>query len=223
MGKKRLKIRKAKERDLILLEKELGYKDLPKFHKNKIEEQKKGGSLWLIAGEGKIPVAHVQLRFNGCNVKKVIKLISCPHVESLGVKEDYRKKGIATKLMDFVENLVKRKGYSEIGLSVEKDNNFLKNLYKKRGYKDWGKGEIIEVWEENGKERKEKCVYLIKKLETEKQRKVRIKTNWKVVIFSLMALGCLALMFITKEWLFIVPAVILSILNKRELNKGNKK
>lgn len=223
MGKKRLKIKKAEERDLSVLEKKLGYENLPNLHKNKIKEQEKENSLWLIAWEGKIPVAHVQIRFGGCNVEKVKKTISCPHVESLGVKEDYRKKGIATKLMDFVENLVKRKGYSEIGLSVEKDNDFLKNLYKKRGYNDWRKGEIIEVWEENGKERKEKCVYLIKELGKERRKKVRIKTNWKVVISSLMALGCLVLMFITKEWLFIVPAVIFMILNKRELNKGNKK
>jgi fumarate reductase subunit C len=44
----------------------------------------------------------------------------------------------------------------------------------------------------------------------------------KVVIFSVIALGCIALAFFTKEWLFIVPAVILMILNQRELMKKRK-
>ncbi len=44
------------------------------------------------------------------------------------------------------------------------------------------------------------------------------KPNWKVVIFSLIALVCLVLVFAV-DWLFIIPAVILLILNQRELMK----
>jgi fumarate reductase subunit C len=40
----------------------------------------------------------------------------------------------------------------------------------------------------------------------------------KVVIFSIMALGFLALTFLV-DWFFIIPAVVLMILNQRELMK----
>ncbi|MEK6926307.1 MAG: hypothetical protein AABW50_03445 [Nanoarchaeota archaeon] len=48
------------------------------------------------------------------------------------------------------------------------------------------------------------------------------KTNWKVVTYSLAALACLALTFFV-DWLFIIPAAILMILNQRELFKKSRK
>jgi hypothetical protein len=46
--------------------------------------------------------------------------------------------------------------------------------------------------------------------------------SWKVVIFSLLALGFIAITIITKEWLFLVPSIVLMILNQRELIKNKK-
>ncbi len=47
--------------------------------------------------------------------------------------------------------------------------------------------------------------------------------NPKVVIYSLIALGFMVLTF-TIDWLFIIPAVILSVLSQKELlNNKNKK
>jgi len=42
--------------------------------------------------------------------------------------------------------------------------------------------------------------------------------NPKVVIYSIIALGFLALTFLV-DWLFIIGAVVLMFLNQRELNK----
>jgi hypothetical protein len=44
------------------------------------------------------------------------------------------------------------------------------------------------------------------------------QVNWKVVIYSIIALGFLALTF-TIDWLFIIPAVVLLYLNQRELSR----
>ncbi|MBT4376753.1 hypothetical protein HOD29_05245 [archaeon] len=44
--------------------------------------------------------------------------------------------------------------------------------------------------------------------------------NKKVVIFSIIALGFLALTFLV-DWLFIIGAVILMYLNQKELFKDN--
>ncbi len=53
-----------------------------------------------------------------------------------------------------------------------------------------------------------------------KKRKVKLKSqfNIKVVTFSLIALLCIVLGFII-HWMFMVPAVILMIINQKELMK----
>ncbi|MFH1607626.1 MAG: hypothetical protein ABIA78_00670 [archaeon] len=48
-----------------------------------------------------------------------------------------------------------------------------------------------------------------------------MKPNYKVVIYSIIALGFLALTFLI-DWLFILGAVILMILNQRELMRKKK-
>ncbi len=46
--------------------------------------------------------------------------------------------------------------------------------------------------------------------------------NPKVVLYSVIALGFLVLTFLV-DWFFIIPAVVLMILNQKELMKKNKK
>ncbi|MBU1252116.1 MAG: hypothetical protein KJ905_01470 [Nanoarchaeota archaeon] len=45
------------------------------------------------------------------------------------------------------------------------------------------------------------------------------KPNYNIVFNSLVALGFLALAFIRSNWLYIIPSVILMIINQRELMK----
>ena len=47
------------------------------------------------------------------------------------------------------------------------------------------------------------------------------KPNIKIIIFSILALGFLALAFLV-DWLFIIGAVILMWLNQKELMKNKK-
>ena len=42
------------------------------------------------------------------------------------------------------------------------------------------------------------------------------RINWKVILYSFLALICLALVY-TVDWIFIVPVLILIWLNHREL------
>jgi len=48
------------------------------------------------------------------------------------------------------------------------------------------------------------------------------KTNWKVVILSIIALGFIALTFLV-NWIFILGAVIIFFINQRELAKVSNK
>ena len=43
--------------------------------------------------------------------------------------------------------------------------------------------------------------------------------NPRVVIYSIIALGFIALSFITREWLYLIGAVVLMVLNQKELKK----
>jgi len=50
----------------------------------------------------------------------------------------------------------------------------------------------------------------------------RKKPNLKVIIYSLIALGFVALTFLV-DWMFIIGAVIMIWLNQKELMEKNKK
>ena len=165
----KINIRPIKKEDLKILNEKLKVKEFPNLHEEKLKEQEKENTSWFIVWKGKKPLARFLIRFDGSEIKKVrANLKRCPHLESLYVKEKFRKKGIATKLMKFSENLVKKKGFKQIGLAVVKDNSSLLNLYMKEGYRDWKRGIVIETREEvKGKKTKkvsEKCKYLVKKL-----------------------------------------------------------
>jgi len=48
--------------------------------------------------------------------------------------------------------------------------------------------------------------------------KISKKINWKIVIYSIIALGFVALTFFV-DWIFIIGAIVMVYLNQRELTK----
>jgi hypothetical protein len=54
------------------------------------------------------------------------------------------------------------------------------------------------------------------------KKSMKNKTNWKVVILSIIALGFIALTFLV-NWIFILGAVIIFFINQRELAKVSNK
>lgn len=52
--------------------------------------------------------------------------------------------------------------------------------------------------------------------------KLKIK-SWRIVIYSFVAIGFVVFAFITKNWLFVLGAVVLMMLNQYELSKAKKK
>ena len=66
----------------------------------------------------------------------------------LGVLEDHRGKGFATKLFNKVFEWAKEVGISRLGLTVIKDNNKAFNLYRKMGFVS--EGERVQSLKING-------------------------------------------------------------------------
>ncbi len=56
------------------------------------------------------------------------------YISRLIVKKEYRNQGIGGILIDYIVNVIKELGYSEISIGVDKDNEAALNLYHKKGF-----------------------------------------------------------------------------------------
>lgn len=61
------------------------------------------------------------------------------HILTIDVAPDYRRKGIAQKLLQEIETIIKEKGISECRLEVRENNKAALNLYQKLGYTKIGR------------------------------------------------------------------------------------
>ncbi len=61
------------------------------------------------------------------------------HIVTLNIPPNYRKKGVATKLLQEIQSLLKHRGINECRLEVREDNHAAIKLYQKLGYQTVGK------------------------------------------------------------------------------------
>ena len=92
----------------------------------------------LVAVEGNVIVGNIFIIPFGPKVAHLYRLV---------VKKEYRKRGIASQLIQKAESIIKKKGGVEIGLYVDTQHEELKTFYKKRNFKTSGK-EFIHMWKE---------------------------------------------------------------------------
>ena len=67
------------------------------------------------------------------------KVLDEGHITDLAVSGEYKKKGIATGLIDRALGLAKEKGIKEIFLEVRESNEAARKLYSKFGFAELGK------------------------------------------------------------------------------------
>jgi len=80
-------------------------------------------------------VAKVNLEVAGFVIAQVeIGEIEYGHIITLNVAPTYRRRRIATKLMNEIESMLKQRGISECRLEVREDNKSAIKLYNKLGY-----------------------------------------------------------------------------------------
>jgi GNAT superfamily N-acetyltransferase len=140
------------------------------YHLNKLEDQEKGHSLWLILWKDGVPAAHAQLVWAGSLRENVQEHVhQTPQLNSLYVEPAYRSQGLATKLIKRIEHLAADRGYHKLGLSVDIRNKPALNLYAKLGFRDWERGSFDASWTyitTDGQtcREEERCTYMIKTL-----------------------------------------------------------
>jgi ribosomal protein S18 acetylase RimI-like enzyme len=140
----------------------------PGRHREYFAMQQTGEAVCLIAWLEGRPVGHVLMRWKGTWTEPMAsQLQNCPHLSALVVDPEHRSRGIGTQLMEMAEDLARRRGYTQIGLSVSTDNDRARALYARRGYRDAGFGVCRKrrrYLDENRREQfyEEECVYLVK-------------------------------------------------------------
>jgi ribosomal-protein-alanine acetyltransferase len=61
------------------------------------------------------------------------------HIVTLNIPHDYRRKHVATRLLQEIQAILRQRGITEIRLEVREDNNAAIKLYQTLGYQTLGK------------------------------------------------------------------------------------
>lgn len=86
-----------------------------------------GDGFYLIAWEGDEPIGHAYLA-----------LTDPPELQDVSVREEHRRRGVATALAGAAEQTAATRGFDRLRLSVSVGNQAARTLYSGLGYGDCG-------------------------------------------------------------------------------------
>ena len=121
-----------------------------KFHKKQVE-------YLLFRARSIVLVATIDGNIVGSIITLLRNDISHARIYSLNVHPSYRRMGIASLLMDTVENSLREKGFKNISLEVGVNNRAARSLYESKGF---SVDKILKKYYKNGDD----ALHLIKKL-----------------------------------------------------------
>ena len=88
----------------------------------------------LLKAKSIVLVAEIEGNIIGSIIILLRKHILNARIYSLNVHPEYRRMGIASSLMDFASDMVKKKGYDNITLETGISNTAAQNLYRTKGF-----------------------------------------------------------------------------------------
>jgi ribosomal protein S18 acetylase RimI-like enzyme len=146
---------------------------LPRYpgkHAERLEAQRRGECVYLIAWVGDDPGGHLNLRVRGRKLPERARKLRAAQIEDVVVSPRYRRRGLATKLMRRAHDEAAARGFRRVGLGVDIGNVPARGLYRQEGYEETGSGRFLVSYptiDEQGVERQahETCTYLIKDLD----------------------------------------------------------
>ena len=142
-----LQIRPCEPNDLRLLKAE--FTQGPSWlHEERLVEQERGESTYLITWVEGRPVGHLKVRWAGSVHDHVRRgRPHTPEIRRFAVLPEFRGQGIGGRLLAKAESLVTARGYSAVGLAVAVDNLGARRLYLRNGYQDWEGGSFESRWD----------------------------------------------------------------------------
>jgi ribosomal protein S18 acetylase RimI-like enzyme len=158
---------------LLLVERHLPYGP-PEKHAERLRCQQREEVVYLVAWYNGTPVGHALLKWRGAAENHLAAHFqgNCPDVEDLLVDERCRSQGVGTQLLLAAERMASKRGFRQLGLSVDTRNKRAYQLYERLGFHSVGLppheecGEYVDrdghtaQWEEV-------CIYLVKPLDRE--------------------------------------------------------
>jgi GNAT superfamily N-acetyltransferase len=117
-------------------------------HERRLDHQRRGGFVYLIAWLDGVAVGHVGLGFvDGRRVEDLCEFRGYPLVSDLQVMEAHRGKGVGRSLMEALEDVARAAGERGVALDTGTDETFAvsRELYRSMGYRDQG-GVFLGGW-----------------------------------------------------------------------------
>lgn len=121
----------------------MGWKKSPGYFAQCCQQQANNELVLLIAADAAAYAGHVKVVWKpdyACFRENNI-----PEIQDLNVLPAYRRQGVATKLVDAAENLIRpRSKIAGIGFGLYADYGAAQRMYVKRGYVPDGKGIVYQ-------------------------------------------------------------------------------
>jgi GNAT superfamily N-acetyltransferase len=128
-------IRPATDRDLPDLVHHLQAAD---FFRDRLDLQRRGHGVLLIAFRDAVPVGHVYLWLAPAHEYEIrAELPGVPLLNRLAVAKQHRNQGIGTALLTCAEKRLRVSGHDRVALGVGLENGDAIRLYRRRGYRQW--------------------------------------------------------------------------------------
>ncbi len=128
-------IRHIRESDLPALEWDGEFTHFRRVYTDAYRRHERGLLIMWVAdlpGEGIIGQVFIQLNSNR---KELADGKRRAYLYSFRIKAEYRSAGLGSRVLEIVEDDLRRKGYSSVTLNVAKDNEGAQRLYERHGYR----------------------------------------------------------------------------------------
>lgn len=128
-------VRAATSADLPALVDSLGQEH---FFTDRLDQQRAGQGLLLVAWLSGTPVGDVYLRLEPADEPEVRHwLPEVPLLQHLEVRQGHRNQRIGSTLIGTAEQVLRAHGHPRVALGVALDNHGAARLYRRHGYWEW--------------------------------------------------------------------------------------
>lgn len=127
-------IRKAVKSDLPAMEWEGEFTHFRQLYAEAYRRMEKGiGMIWLLDWPGVELVGQAFIQFN-CDRPELANGSTHAYLYAFRVRQVYRRLGLGTRLLSFIEQDLYQRGFSYLTLNVAQDNPQAQKLYLRLGY-----------------------------------------------------------------------------------------
>ncbi|OGO27729.1 MAG: hypothetical protein A2W33_08600 [Chloroflexi bacterium RBG_16_52_11] len=128
-------IRGATENDLVALEWNGEYSHFRRLYKEIFQSAQKGDAiLWVADFRDVGIIGQLFVQLNSLRME-LADGVTRAYLYAFRIKPDYRRNGVGSHMLNYVENHLIKQGFRYICLNVSRDNTEARELYERSGYR----------------------------------------------------------------------------------------